>query len=155
MSDKKEVVNHPIHYNSHPSNIEAIDVCETMGFNLGNSFKYLYRRNFKKESPIEDIEKAIWYIKKEIQKRNKKSKNTNILKDFFSDIYFYINGYFNLIKYNNRFKILSKINTFEENKIIANIYIQLHEAECYKNNTIKLQNVIGMLIFIKNKNETK
>ena len=30
-------VNHPKHYNSHPSGVEAIVICEHMPFNIGNA----------------------------------------------------------------------------------------------------------------------
>lgn len=35
-------VNHPKHYNTHPSGIECIDITRHMGFNLGNAMKYIY-----------------------------------------------------------------------------------------------------------------
>lgn len=66
MSD---VVNHPPHYKSHPSGIECIQITEHMGFNLGNAIKYIWRCDLKKDA-IEDLEKAIWYIQREISKRN-------------------------------------------------------------------------------------
>lgn len=34
-------INHPIHYNSHPSGIECIEVAHHMSFNLGNVIKYI------------------------------------------------------------------------------------------------------------------
>lgn len=63
-------VNHPKHYNSHPSGIECIQVAEHMGFNLGNAIKYIWREDQK--NGIEDLRKAIWYIQREIAKREKK-----------------------------------------------------------------------------------
>lgn len=63
-------VNHPSHYVSHPSGIECIQVTEHMGFNLGNAIKYVWRADLKGSS-IEDLRKAIWYIDREIQKREK------------------------------------------------------------------------------------
>jgi hypothetical protein len=36
-------VNHPLHYNSHGSGVECIDVVEWMGFSLGNAIKYIWR----------------------------------------------------------------------------------------------------------------
>ncbi len=61
-------VNHPAHYNQHPSGVECIDVIEHMGFNVGNAMKYLWRAD-EKGAPIQDLEKACWYIVREIQKR--------------------------------------------------------------------------------------
>jgi hypothetical protein len=67
MSDN---VNHPKHYTSHPSGVECIQVTEHMGFNLGNAMKYLWRAD-EKGAPIEDLEKAVWYIQREISKRKR------------------------------------------------------------------------------------
>lgn len=66
-----ENVNHPKHYNNHPSGIECIQVVEHMNFNVGNAIKYLWRADWK-SSPIEDMKKAIWYINREIERREKK-----------------------------------------------------------------------------------
>lgn len=60
-------VNHPSHYNKHPSGIEAIQVVRHMNFNIGNAMKYLWRAGLKDGQPeIQDLEKAIWYINDEI-----------------------------------------------------------------------------------------
>ena len=64
-------VNHPKHYTSHPSNIECIQITEHMGFCLGNAMKYIWRADLKSDA-IEDLEKAIWYIQREIEKRESK-----------------------------------------------------------------------------------
>lgn len=61
-------VNHPKHYVAHPSGIECIEVTEHMGFNLGNAVKYIWRCDLKKDA-VEDLKKAIWYINREISKR--------------------------------------------------------------------------------------
>lgn len=63
-------VNHPKHYVSHPSGIECIQVTEHMGFNLGNVIKYVWRADLKADA-LEDLRKAVWYIEREIQKREK------------------------------------------------------------------------------------
>lgn len=63
-------VNHPPHYKAHPSGIECIQVTEYMGFNLGNAVKYIWRADLK-DAPIEDLEKARWYVDREISKRLK------------------------------------------------------------------------------------
>ena len=44
-----------------------------MGFNLGNAFKYIYRCDLKDDA-IEDLEKAIWYLRDEIKKRRGETK---------------------------------------------------------------------------------
>jgi len=62
MSDP---VNHPNHYTSHPSGVECIQVTEHMNFNVGNAVKYLWRAGLK-ESAVEDLRKAEFYVKREI-----------------------------------------------------------------------------------------
>lgn len=63
-------VDHPKHYNAHPSGVECITVVEHMGFNLGNAVKYIWRAD-EKGAAIKDLEKARWYIAREIERRNK------------------------------------------------------------------------------------
>lgn len=63
-------VNRPKHYTAHPSGIDCIQITEHMGFCLGNAIKYIWRADLKGES-IQDLEKAIWYIKREIERRKK------------------------------------------------------------------------------------
>ena len=63
-----DAVNQPKHYTAHPSGIECIQVTEHMGFNLGNALKYIWRCDLKKDA-IEDLNKAIWYIQRELAKR--------------------------------------------------------------------------------------
>ena len=61
-------VNHPKHYTSHPSGVECIKITEHMGFCPGNALKYIWRADLKGNA-IEDLEKAKWYIEREIEKR--------------------------------------------------------------------------------------
>ena len=63
-------VNKPKHYTSHPSGIECIQITEHMGFCLGNAVKYIWRADLKNDA-IEDLEKARWYIEREIAMRKK------------------------------------------------------------------------------------
>ena len=65
-------VNHPKHYTQHPSGVECIQVTEHMGFCLGNAIKYIWRADLKNDA-IEDLEKAQWYIAREIEKRKKQT----------------------------------------------------------------------------------
>ena len=58
-------VNHPKHYNMHPSGVECIEIVEHLPFNLGNAIKYLWRSSFK-DKFVEDINKSIWYLKREV-----------------------------------------------------------------------------------------
>lgn len=70
VTPTRDPVNHPSHYVSHPSGIECIQVTEHMGFNLGNAIKYVWRADLK-DNAIEDLKKAEFYIRREIQKREK------------------------------------------------------------------------------------
>lgn len=59
-------VDHPAHYTSHPSGIEAIDLTAFESFCIGNCLKYLLRRKFKGDE-LGDLHKAKWYLEKEIE----------------------------------------------------------------------------------------
>lgn len=66
---KKDSVNHPAHYTQHPSGVECIDVTEWFNFNLGNAIKYVWRAGLKDGvGPLEDLEKARWYLDREINR---------------------------------------------------------------------------------------
>lgn len=62
---KFDEVNKSKHYNLHPSGVECIELAEKMSFNLGNAFKYVFRRNIK-ASALLDLRKAEYYLKREI-----------------------------------------------------------------------------------------
>lgn len=70
MKKKFDNVNHPKHYVGHPSKVECIQITEHMGFCLGNAMKYIWRADLK--NGVEDLQKAKWYIEREIQKRGGK-----------------------------------------------------------------------------------
>lgn len=63
-------VNHPPHYTQHPSGVECIQVTECMNFCLGNAVKYIWRADLKNDA-IEDLEKARWYLSREIERRKR------------------------------------------------------------------------------------
>ena len=65
-----EAVNHPKHYNQ--GKIEAIEFIEDQefNFNVGNTVKYLCRYRFK-GTPIQDLEKALWYLQRELNRMKK------------------------------------------------------------------------------------
>lgn len=73
-------VNHPPHYNRHPSGIECIEVVQHMGFNLGNALKYIWRCDLKHDA-VEDLHKAIWYIEQEITKRENAEEAQDIQRE--------------------------------------------------------------------------
>jgi hypothetical protein len=65
---KVELVNHPKHYGGKDNPYEAIKVIEAwdLGFCLGNTVKYISRAG-KKDDTIQELEKALWYLKREIK----------------------------------------------------------------------------------------
>lgn len=70
----EDVVNHPKHYTSHPSGIECIQITEHLNFCLGSAVKYIWRCGLKTENPEEDLMKAIFYLKREIERINNDTK---------------------------------------------------------------------------------
>ena len=75
MEDK---ISHPSHYTG--GGIETIDFIEAknLNFNLGNVIKYISRCGHKKSKglsndakALQDLQKAKWYIEREIQRRSK------------------------------------------------------------------------------------
>lgn len=63
----------PTHYKT-PSGLESINVIEefNLGFNLGNSVKYILRAGKKPGQDKEtDLRKAIWYLERELKNLNK------------------------------------------------------------------------------------
>ena len=65
-----EQVNHPVHYTSHPSGVECIQITEHFSFNIGNVIKYVWRAGLKHDE-LEDLRKARWYLDREIERRSK------------------------------------------------------------------------------------
>lgn len=63
----KEAVEHPEYYGGKGNPYEAIKVIENwqLGFNLGNTVKYISRAG-KKGPALEDLKKAAWYLNREI-----------------------------------------------------------------------------------------
>lgn len=80
MSENKlcdnDAINHPSHYTQ---GIECMDYIEShlLNYARGNVIKYVTRAGLKnKDKEVEDLEKAKWYLEREI-KRVKESK-TNV-----------------------------------------------------------------------------
>ena len=72
MSDN---VNHPQHYTA--GKIEVIDAIEDwkLGFHLGNTVKYIARAGKKsRDTEVEDLEKAAWYLNRRIENLKKRRK---------------------------------------------------------------------------------
>lgn len=78
-------IDHPVHYNSHPSGVECIDIAEHHNFNVGNALKYIWRAGIKKEQglsdlekELEDIDKAIWYLTRHRNNLDNKIKDVKL-----------------------------------------------------------------------------
>ena len=67
---KPDMINHPPHYKR--DGIEVIDVIEAFDLNyrLGNVVKYITRSDHKGNT-LEDLQKAAWYLAREIQNLKK------------------------------------------------------------------------------------
>lgn len=75
--NKTSLIEHPQHYGGADNPYEAIKVIEAwdLGFCLANVIKYISRNGKKSgESDIKDLEKALWYLDREITNRKKNSK---------------------------------------------------------------------------------
>lgn len=63
-------VNQPQHYTAYGA--EVIEITEHLNFNRGSAVKYITRAGLKDpEKELEDLEKAEWYIKREIARFKK------------------------------------------------------------------------------------
>lgn len=58
-------INHPRHYNTHPSGVEVKEVTNHMNFNCGSAFKYVLRRE-EKGARDKDLRKALWYLDEQL-----------------------------------------------------------------------------------------
>jgi len=68
-AEKVDMVNHPPHYKQHPSGVEAIEFIETMKTpTLASAAKYWIRKDLK-EDTVQDLEKALWYVERELGRR--------------------------------------------------------------------------------------
>ena len=74
---KADPVNHPAHYKV--GGIETIDFIEakSLGYNLGNVVKYITRSDHK-GNRLQDLEKARWYLDREIGNLSEKLATQNI-----------------------------------------------------------------------------
>ena len=78
-SEKKEMVNNPMHYGGKDNMYEVVKVCEAWGLDkdayLFNVVKYIGRAGKKdSDKEIQDLKKALWYLNRKIQNlENEKS----------------------------------------------------------------------------------
>jgi len=65
--ERGDDVNRPAHYTSHPSGVECIEITEHMNLCLGSAMQYIWRAGLKgNENYHKDLQKAIWYLEREI-----------------------------------------------------------------------------------------
>lgn len=72
--EEKEAVNHPQYYGGEENPFEPIKVIEhyNLNFSLGCAIKYILRAGIKdKTKKVEDLQKAAWYINREIERLEK------------------------------------------------------------------------------------
>ena len=70
-----DIVNHPSHYTD--GKIEVIEFIEdkNLNYHKGNAIKYICRAGKKDpQKEIEDLQKAIWYINREIRNIKRRIK---------------------------------------------------------------------------------
>jgi len=72
--EQGERINHPKHYGGENNPYEAIKVIEAWraGFNIGNALKYICRSSLRPKlvtdlKNLEDLQKARWYLDREIR----------------------------------------------------------------------------------------
>ena len=62
-------VQHPDHYNGHPSGVECLTIVRWCNFNIGNVIKYCWR--WMVTHKIQDLQKAKFYLEDEIERLTK------------------------------------------------------------------------------------
>ena len=70
-----DIINHPSHYTD--GKIEVIEFIEdkNLNYHKGNAIKYICRAGKKDpRKEIEDLQKAIWYINREIKNLKRRTK---------------------------------------------------------------------------------
>jgi hypothetical protein len=69
QATETDLVNHPPHYRV--GGVETIDFIEAkdLNYRLGNVVKYVSRAGKKDSDPVQDLEKAAWYLQREIAAR--------------------------------------------------------------------------------------
>lgn len=145
-----DLVNHPRHYNLHPSNVEAIEIIHSMTFNLGSAFKYIFRRD-DKENAVQDLKKALWNVTDELNCRQKWGY-TFMAK--LSWPFYLISRQDNATRYWERTTLVLRVCRYESEPFVADIYKLLNDADHKFYEIHKLELVISKLKFLIDKYET-
>lgn len=65
LAETPDMVNYPPHYKQYK--VEVIEITEDLNFCKGNAVKYILRAEHKGRE-VEDLEKAVWYLNREIKR---------------------------------------------------------------------------------------
>lgn len=127
MNKKFDPVAKPKHYNVHPSGVECIEINEWMDYCLGCAWKYVFRHE-NKINPVEDLNKALWYLERAYAQKERRLLNYTE----FPDRYKWLQGQ---VK-----KILEVEGNYIKIEALEHIFkLQVHRADdepsckiCYK-----------------------
>jgi hypothetical protein len=148
---EKELVNNPKHYNNNPSDIECIEMIHLMSFNMGSSFKYIFRRE-EKENLLIDLKKARWYFIDEIKRRQERNVNK-----YLGKICILVDRIIRPYKYDFYFKNFVdcySINRYESDVNIQRIYELIVKADYYFYDIKAVEDALIHLNFVIDKIET-
>jgi hypothetical protein len=126
-----DIVQKAAHYNKNLSGVECIQIIRSFDFNIGNSFKYLWRSEHK-ENLLQDYKKALYYLKDELLTRKTKfqfignSKIPNIYK---------------LKAYRERTHLIEIVSAYQD----VELYHLLNKADFYLYDTHYLESAISYL----------
>lgn len=128
---KDVMVAQPPHYKG-DHGVECIELTENLNFNIGNALKYLWRMD-NKGSHKQDIEKALWYLDREV-KRREKSTYTVAYVEHREEMLEKAKRVLIAVKNTNK-----PLATLLEVFVIANLLQQNHS---FLNGTIRLRDLI-------------
>ncbi len=69
LEQKPDPIN-PNHYKQHPTGIECIEIIEHFAHNKAAAMGYIWRAGLKGDA-IEDLQKAVWHLNREIERLKK------------------------------------------------------------------------------------
>lgn len=103
-----EKINNPNHYNG--NGFSAIDLIEkyNLNFSIGSAAKYIIRAGKKpSEDTVDDLKKAVWYIKREIN--NKTSLNKILYRFLVNELLLNKSFIINIIEDVEKFDIEKRL----------------------------------------------
>jgi hypothetical protein len=132
-----DIIQKAAHYNQNLSGVECIQIIRSFDFNIGNSFKYLWRSDHK-QNLLQDYKKALYYIKDELLTR--KTKPQFIGNSKIPNIY-------KLKAYRERTLLIDTVSIYQyvESYTIPLLYHLLNRADFYIYDTHYLESAISYL----------